>query len=88
MHTDATEGRVPAKVIVVEPLGSHNLLTVRIGEDLLKVATTPDLFPVPDSDVWLELDPGRIRWMDRESGHAVTVVDGAVAPPEVADPAR
>ena len=64
-------GRVPAKVIVVEPLGSHNLLTVRIGEDLLKVATPPDLFPAPDSDVWLELDPARIRWMDRESGHAV-----------------
>ena len=71
VHTDATEGCVPAKVIVVEPLGSHNLLTVRIGEDLLKVATPPDLFPAPDSDVWLELDPARIRWMDRESGHAV-----------------
>ena len=89
VHMDATEGCVPAKVIVVEPLGSHNLLTVRIGEDLLKVATTPDLFPRPDSDVWLELDPARIRWMDRESGHAVALVDGAaVAPPEVADPAR
>src|SRR4051794_6418856 len=53
VHMDATEGSVPAKVLVVEPLGSHNLLTVRIGEDLLKVATTPDLFPLPDSDVWL-----------------------------------
>ena len=89
VHTAATEGSVPAKVIVVEPLGSHNLLTVRIGEDLLKVATPPDLFPAPDSDVWLELDPARIRWMDRESGargrrHA----DGAVAQPAVADPAR
>ena len=79
---------MPAKVIVVEPLGSHNLLTVRIGDDMLKVATPPDLFPAPDSDVWLELDPARIRWMDRESGHAVTVADGAGAPPEVADPAR
>ena len=89
MHTDATEGRVPAKVIVVEPLGSHNLLTVRIGEDLLKVATPPDLFPAPDSDVWLELDPARIRWMDRESGHAVTRRRRRrVAQPEVADPAR
>jgi multiple sugar transport system ATP-binding protein len=88
VHMDATEGSVPAKVIVVEPLGSHNLLTVRIGEDMLKVATTPDLFPLPDSDVWLELDPARIRWMDRQSGHAVALTDGRVAPPEVADPAR
>jgi multiple sugar transport system ATP-binding protein len=88
VHTDATEGCVPAKVLVVEPLGSHNLLTVRIGEDLLKVATPPDLFPSPDSDVWLELDPGRIRWMDRDSGHAVTPVDGTAVQPEVVDPAR
>ena len=88
VHSESTEGGVPAKVLVVEPLGSHNLLTVRIGEDMLKVATPPDLFPAPDSDVWLELDPGRIRWMDRESGHAVTAVDGAVAQPEVTDPAR
>jgi multiple sugar transport system ATP-binding protein len=88
VHTDPTEGCVPAKVLVVEPLGSHNLLTIRIGEDLLKVATPPDLFPSPDSDVWLELDPGRIRWMDRDSGHAVTPVDGTAVQPEVADPAR
>ena len=53
-----------------------------------KVATPPDLFPSPDSDVWLELDPGRIRWMDRDSGHAVTPVDGTAVQPEVADPAR
>jgi multiple sugar transport system ATP-binding protein len=88
VHTDATQGGVPAKVIVVEPLGSHNLLTVRIGEDVVKVATPPDMFPAPDSDVWLELDPARIRWMDRESGDAVTLTDGAEAQPEVADPAR
>jgi multiple sugar transport system ATP-binding protein len=88
VHTELTEGCVPAKVIVVEPLGSHNLLTVRVGEAVLKVATPPDLFPLADSDVWLELDPARIRWMDRESGHAITVVDGTVAQPGVADPAR
>jgi multiple sugar transport system ATP-binding protein len=85
---DATAGSVAATVIVVEPLGSHNLLTVRIGEEKLKVSTPPDLFPLPDSEVWLELDPARIRWMDRESGDAVALTDGLVAPPEVVDPAR
>ena len=73
VHMDATQGRVRARVLVVEPLGSHNLLTVRIGEDLLKVVDAARPLPAPDSDVWLELDPARIRWMDRESGHAVAV---------------
>jgi multiple sugar transport system ATP-binding protein len=88
VHRAPTGGLVHAQVLVVEPLGSHNLLTVRLGEDLLKVSTPPDLLPAPDSDVWLELDPARIRWMDRASGHAVAVTDGAAIQPEVADPTR
>jgi len=70
------DGLVRARVVVVEPLGSHNLLTVRLGDDLLKVSTPPDLYPAPDSDVWLALDPARIRWMDRETGDAVAATTG------------
>jgi multiple sugar transport system ATP-binding protein len=56
---------------VLEPLGSHNLLTVRSGNDTLKVAARADLFPAPDSDVWLGIEPDRVRWMDRESRAAL-----------------
>jgi multiple sugar transport system ATP-binding protein len=72
------EGLIRAEVIVVEPLGSHNLLTVRTGDDLLKVSARPRFFPAPHSDVWLRLEPERIRWMDRET-RAALVADGAVA---------
>jgi multiple sugar transport system ATP-binding protein len=65
------QGLIEAKVIVVEPLGSHNLLTVQSGEDTLKVSTSPRLFPEPDSSVWLRIEPNRIRWMDPETGVAV-----------------
>ena len=65
------EGLIEAEVVVVEPLGSHNLLTVRSGEDMLKVSTSPRLFPEPDSAVWLRLEPNRIRWMDPETGSAL-----------------
>ena len=65
------EGLIEATVIVVEPLGSHNLLTVKSGDDLLKVSTSARLFPEPDSSIWLRVEPNRIRWMDRETGAAV-----------------
>jgi multiple sugar transport system ATP-binding protein len=65
------DGLIEATVVVVEPLGSHNLLTVRSGDDLLKVSTSPRLFPEPDSSVWLRLEPSRIRWMDSETGSAL-----------------
>jgi multiple sugar transport system ATP-binding protein len=72
------EGLIEAEVVVVEPLGSHNLLTVKSGEDVLKVSASPRLFPEPDSSVWLRLEPNRIRWMDPETGSAVEHA-GAVA---------
>jgi multiple sugar transport system ATP-binding protein len=65
------EGLVEANVVVVEPLGSHNLLTVRSGADLLKVSTPPSLFPQPESSIWLRLEPSKIRWMDPETGAAL-----------------
>jgi multiple sugar transport system ATP-binding protein len=71
------DGLIEATVIVVEPLGSHNLLTVKSGGDMLKVSTSPRLFPEPDSSVWLRLDPNHIRWMDPETGMAVDSKVGA-----------
>ena len=70
-ETAAADGLVRAKVIVLEPLGSHNLLTVRCGDETLKVSVSPELFPQPESDVWLRIEPARIRWMDRDTGAAI-----------------
>jgi multiple sugar transport system ATP-binding protein len=80
VEPEAGDGLVRATVIVVEPLGSHNLLTVRSGEDLLKVSTPPHLFPEPESAIWLRLEPSRIRWMDAESGTALRPASHAPAP--------
>jgi multiple sugar transport system ATP-binding protein len=71
VETAPAEGLIRSTVIVLEPLGSHNLLTVRCGEDALKVAVSPELFPQPETEVWLRLEPSRIRWMDRDTGTQV-----------------
>jgi multiple sugar transport system ATP-binding protein len=75
----AGDGLIEATVIVVEPLGSHNLLTVQSGKDTLKVSTSPRVFPEPGSSVWLRLELNRIRWMDGETGTAVLPSSSAVA---------
>jgi multiple sugar transport system ATP-binding protein len=71
VERQAGAGLIRATVVVLEPLGSHNLLTVRSGNDLLKVSTAPHFYVAPETDVWLRLEPGRIRWMDRASGRAL-----------------
>jgi multiple sugar transport system ATP-binding protein len=56
------------EVLVVEPLGSQNLLTVHIGSDLVKVATHPTFRVSPGEDIWLRFPAEKIRWVDRENG--------------------
>ena len=71
--TAPQNGAIPAKVLVVEPLGSHLLLTMQIGDQHLKV-TTPSDFPAEtNGQLWLQPDYGKLRWLDPESGAALHV---------------
>ena len=64
----STRDALQVKVLVVEPLGSQNLLTVHIGNDLVKVATHPTFRVTPGTDVWLRFPAEKIRWVDRDNG--------------------
>lgn len=59
------------RVLVVEPLGSQNLLTIQMANDVIKVATHPDFPAAPDGDLWLRFPADKIRWMDCRSGKAL-----------------
>lgn len=59
---------LPVQVLVVEPLGSQNLLTIEIGTDVVKVATHPMFQVSPEDNVWLRFPSDKIRWVDRDSG--------------------
>jgi multiple sugar transport system ATP-binding protein len=65
------EGPFKGRVIVSEPLGSHTLLTVKIGEDSLKVVAPADDVFKPDQMLQLAPEPRKIRWMDETTGKAV-----------------
>ncbi len=60
------------RVDVVEPLGANNLLTIRIGGDVLKVSTHPDFPATMGGDLWIRFPIQKIRWMDAETGRALT----------------
>jgi multiple sugar transport system ATP-binding protein len=79
VEDEPREDSIQATVVVLEPLGSHNLLTVSSGDDMLKVATPPNVFRPADADVWLRLEPERIRWMDRGTGDAIALGEKQVA---------
>lgn len=60
----AVEGAIPAEVIVTEPLGSQNLVTVEIGDTQLKVSTHPTFATAADQTLWLHFPPEQLRWVD------------------------
>ncbi len=63
---------IPLTITVVEPLGSNNLLTARIGQDTIKVSTSPDMTVSIDDQIYVRFPISKIRWIDPESGRAVT----------------
>jgi len=66
------EGPLRGRILVVEPLGSHALLTVQVGKDLIKVVAPADTALRADEDLRLTPEPHKIRWMDAASGRALT----------------
>ncbi len=62
---------LPAKVLVVEPLGASALVTVTVGRTPVKVEAPVNTTVRPDQDVKLAFDLANVRWMDAASGTAV-----------------
>jgi multiple sugar transport system ATP-binding protein len=71
-------GALPARTQVVEPLGSHLLLTASIGEQLLKVVAPVDFPAQPNRDLWLRLEPAKLRLFDA-SGDRLSRAGSAAA---------
>jgi multiple sugar transport system ATP-binding protein len=55
------EDAVRASTLVVEPLGSHLLVTASVGRQGLKVVTPADFPAQPDRDLWLRFDLTKVR---------------------------
>ena len=69
----AVPAAVPAQVSVLEPIGSHQLLTVQVGSDIVKVTVPPEFAAEPGRAVWLRFDPARVRLMDPATGQAIAL---------------
>ncbi len=62
---------LPGRVLVVEPTGPHQLLTVHAAGGPLKVIAPPDARVAPAEQVWLGFNPARIRLFDPGTGEAI-----------------
>ncbi len=64
-------GAIAGRVVVLEPIGAQQLLTVRAGEEIVKVSTAPEFQAEPGQPVWLRVNAERVRLMDAQTGDAL-----------------
>ncbi|MBW3613468.1 MAG: ABC transporter ATP-binding protein, partial [Chloroflexi bacterium] len=90
VHPQPDDRMLRGRVLVVEPLGSHNLVTLQVGAEHLKATTRPDERFEPHQEVGVRIDPERIRWLDAErevalSGDADAGPGAGLGPPTPAE---
>jgi multiple sugar transport system ATP-binding protein len=68
---DRAPGALPGRVRVVEPLGSHVLVTVTIEGTEFKVLAPSDFTAAEDAELWLRPAPDKVRWFDPDTEHEV-----------------
>ncbi|HVM25815.1 MAG TPA: ABC transporter ATP-binding protein [Candidatus Limnocylindrales bacterium] len=73
VRPEAGSGALRGRVLVVEPLGSHNLVTLQLGAEQLKATTRPDAPMERDQEVGVVFQADRIRWLDAEAEVALGV---------------
>ncbi|WP_164662232.1 ABC transporter ATP-binding protein [Tropicibacter sp. Alg240-R139] len=68
---DAAHGAIEVETTNVEPLGSHDIVDVRVGETVLRSRTEAGFVSGEGQKVWVGLDPLQAHFFDRDSGQAL-----------------
>lgn len=58
---------IDSEVYVVEPLGTENIVNLRIGEHIVKMRTNPDFFPQVGEKVPIRIKEGKMRIFDKQT---------------------
>ncbi len=70
--TQPTPEALEVAVEVVEPLGSQNLLTAKLGKNVIKISTHPDFSVHVGDKIGLRFPENKIRWLDDTTGQAIS----------------
>ena len=55
----------------IEPLGSHDIVDLKVGERLIKARTPSGFVKAPGEGVWARLDVGQVHFFDATTGNVL-----------------
>ena len=73
LSTTPRDGYLPATVHIVEPLGSHDIVDVQMGDHTLRVRTRSGVVAAIGGPVWLHLDAARVHLFDTDTGKTLGI---------------
>ncbi len=68
-----THGFIEAEAHIIEPLGSHDIIDVRLGPQTLRARTRSGFVPGPGTRVFIRADPARAHFFDTNSGNSLGI---------------
>ncbi len=69
--TPGGQPSAPMRVRVVEPMGSHLLLTGTVEGQPLRVVAAPTAGVTAGTEIGLIIDPNRVTWINDSTGRAI-----------------
>jgi multiple sugar transport system ATP-binding protein len=70
---EPAEDHIAVEAHIIEPLGSHDIIDVRVGPGMMRARTPSGLVARPGTPVWLRVDPARAHFFDTGSGQSLGV---------------
>jgi len=67
----AVPGAMALEAHLIEPLGSHDIVDMRVGDGVLRARTRSGLVPGPGTPIWLSADPARAHFFHTETGQSL-----------------
>lgn len=68
-----TQGHIEAEAHIIEPLGSHDIIDLRLGDQTLRARTRSGFVPGLGTPVFVRADPSRAHFFDTGSGNSLGI---------------
>jgi multiple sugar transport system ATP-binding protein len=70
---EAADGFVPVETQIIEPLGSYDIVDLKVGGEVLRARTKSGFVSGPGEKVFARIDPSQAHFFDRASGKSLEV---------------
>ncbi|MEO9339284.1 ABC transporter ATP-binding protein [Mesorhizobium sp. SB112] len=70
---EASDGYLPVEAHIIEPLGSHDIVDLKVGTQMLRARTKAGYVANAGDRVWARIDPAQAHFFDTQSGNSLGV---------------